>query len=79
MKYISLAAGERQWQRGNSLFGVGDLVLDSTFIISTPTVRTSTLFILGLDVVVTELANLEKDDMSVHTPSQRSMRVMKRT
>ena len=44
----------------NSLFGVGNLVLDGTFIVSASTVRTSTLFVLGFDVVVAELTYLRK-------------------
>jgi hypothetical protein len=40
------------------LFDVRDLVLDGTFIVSAPTVRASSFFILRLNIVVAELANL---------------------
>lgn len=49
---------------GNSLFGVRNLVLDSTIIISASTVGTSTLFVLGFDVVIAELTYLMKDQTS---------------
>jgi hypothetical protein len=57
-----VVAGKR-WVWGNSLFGVRDLVLDSTFIVTTPTIWASTFFVLGLDVVVAELTNLKKNHM----------------
>jgi hypothetical protein len=49
----------RVW--ADSLFDVRDLVLDGTFIVSAPTVRASSFFILRLNIVVAELANLERD------------------
>ena len=72
-KHSRLVGMWRRYHRAwvDSLLNVGNLVLDGTFIVSAPTVRASSFFILRFNVVVAELANLKTSHVRCGTRRQR--------